>query len=95
MRHRAHSMLLVRQDLLDPGVSVMKYEGKASTYIPANRMGYWGGKDMRTRCTGCGKVWFPDEAGANRAAASARARGTAMHAYLGKCGHWHTSRTRK
>lgn len=81
-------------DLQHPKVMRMPHKGKADTYIPYAREAFFG-RDMRTRCAQCGKVWFADEAGAQRSALNARQRDTPMHAYLGKCGHWHTARTRK
>ena len=76
----------------DPNFTML-ISSKSETYVPEARQGWWGGQDTRTRCKLHGKVVF-DQAGAERSAARATARGTRMHAYLGKCGHWHTSRTR-
>ena len=87
--------LRVAQDLADPKTVTMDYPGKSTVYIPANRMGHWGDKDMRTRCAQCGKVWFGTEDDANRSAAKVTARGrTRMKSYLGQCGHWHTARVK-
>lgn len=66
---------------------------KAATYIPEEREGWWGGPDTRLRCAADHKVVFQTEHAAQRSADKATHRGTAMHAYLGKCGHWHTART--
>jgi len=67
---------------------------KAKTYIPVDREGWWGKPDLRLRCTVDHKVIFANELDAMRSARKATNRGTPMHAYKGKCGHWHTSRTR-
>jgi hypothetical protein len=71
----------------------------APTHVPEGRTRRYQGQDvpdLRTRCTTCGKVVFADdEIGALRSAASATLRGTPMIAYLGHCGHWHTSRVRR
>lgn len=62
----------------------------APTYIPNNRRGWWGGPDLRVRCCKDDKVVFADESAAARSAAKVRGRGEAtMHAYRGRCGHWH------
>lgn len=66
---------------------------KAGTYIPEEREGWWGGPDTRLRCKADHKVIFANEGDATRSANKATARGTAMHAYKGACGHWHTTRT--
>lgn len=76
----------------------------AETYVPPDRLGWWGGQDTRTRCTACGKVVFPDEAAAERSADKARCSeltraprrdGKVMQAYIGQCGHWHVGHGRK
>lgn len=66
----------------------------APVVVPENRQGWWGGPDTRPRCSECGKVVF-DQARAERSALKATERGTPMKAYRGKCGHWHTSRSRR
>lgn len=47
---------------------------------------------IKTRCTDCWKVAYPDEATAVFRAAQISER-EPMKAYLGRCGHWHVTRT--
>lgn len=71
---------------------------KAPVFVPANRRGWWGGDDIRPRCSACGKVVIADQVTAETKAARIRERGSKlgddqMVVYLGPCGHWHlTSR---
>lgn len=48
---------------------------------------------VRTRCSVCHKVVFPDEATAQARAEVISVRRPMMH-YLGECAHWHLSRRR-
>lgn len=64
-------------------------------FTPLNRWGWWGGLDRRPRCLIHDKVTFGSQEAAERSAAKATARGYAMHAYRGKCGHWHVATTRR
>lgn len=65
------------------------------TFVPDNRMGWWGGADTRERCRQSDKVVFTEER-AKESARKATERGTRMHAYkCNGCGAWHTARTRR
>lgn len=68
---------------------------KAETYTPDALVGWWGRLDQRLRCRADNKVVFDDHDSAQRSAINATNRGTPMKAYVGQCGHWHTSRTKK
>lgn len=68
---------------------------KAETYIPKDKEGWWGTPDTRLRCKADNKVVFFSERDAEISAKRATGRGTPMKHYLGKCGHWHTSRIRQ
>lgn len=68
---------------------------KAPTYIPENRMAWWGELDLRERCTVDDKVVIESQALAMKKAERIQERGEPMVAYLGKCGHWHVGHTNK
>lgn len=53
---------------------------------------HWFTGKLKLRCRQDGKVVYPDEAEATLRAQQISER-TPMYPYLGKCGHWHVSRT--
>ncbi len=62
----------------------------SETYIPVGRV-KWFGTDKRIRCVADDKVVFGSREDAERSADRAKDQ---MKAYLGKCGHWHTTRVK-
>ena len=64
-------------------------DGKSPTFVPADRMGWWGDFDTRERCTKDDKVVL------SKRKADMVAFRTGMSAYLGKCGHYHVGHSRK
>lgn len=77
----------------------------ASTYVPNALQGWWGGPDLRVRCTLCSKVVFDCQEKAEASAAKTREREyeqsfpwkhkNEMQAYLGSCGHWHVGHSKR
>ena len=68
----------------------------ADTYVPAGKLGWWGGPDTRKRCSRDGKVVFEDsesaDISASRADRNSSTSGAHLQSYLGRyCGHWHLS----
>lgn len=61
----------------------------AETYIPVDRMSWWGGPDERVRCSVDDKVVFYTEQAAQQSVDRAT---HLMKCYKGKCGHWHLAR---
>ncbi len=76
----------------------------ATVSVPTDRQGWWGGADLRPRCSVSGKVAFPSQAHAEYSAARVRERealrkprpdGKVMNAYQCKsCGQWHVGHGR-
>ena len=62
---------------------------KATTYVPEHRSGWWGGPDVRLRCSMDDKVVFATEQDAQESNDRAN---DPMTYYLGPCGHWHVTR---
>lgn len=60
-----------------------------TTYIPVDKVGWWGDIDERVRCLKCHKVVIESQEIAEQKAEKIRKRGESMFAYRGKCGHWH------
>lgn len=62
----------------------------APTYVEP----HWYTGKLKVRCSGCGKVAYPDQATAELRAEQISER-EPMRAYFGSCGHWHVTRTRR
>jgi hypothetical protein len=84
-------------DKVTRNITIVRVMKSSPIAVPENLTGWWGGRDVRPRCSDCGKVAFVDEAAAERSAEKIRSRGveTTMSSYRGKCGNWHVGHSWK